>query len=67
MRLLSFDVRHKTHTASIVLLVGLVQTLGKWLLHDALPSFFQSRAPSIVHRSMLFKEINGGQIPINTR
>ena len=29
LRFLSFDVRHKTHTTSIVLMVGLVQTLGK--------------------------------------
>jgi hypothetical protein len=36
----TFDVGHKTHTARIVLLVGLVQTLGKCLLHGANPSFF---------------------------
>jgi hypothetical protein len=62
----TFDVGHKTHTARIVLLVGLVQTLGKCLLHGAHPSFFQSRALSIVHCSSHFNEINWGQIPINS-
>ena len=67
MGFVAFDVRHKTHAARIVLLVGLVQTLGKCLLHGALPLFFQSRGASIVHRSRLFNEFNWGQIPIISR
>jgi hypothetical protein len=40
VRFVAFDVGHKTNATSIMLLVGLVQTLGKCLVHGALPSYF---------------------------
>jgi hypothetical protein len=40
----------KTHTASVMLLVGLVQTLGKRVLHFAILIENHARAVSIDYR-----------------
>jgi len=62
---LPFDMSDKTHTASIMLLVGLVQTLGKRVLHLAILCVYLGRDVSIVQQMLNFKQFNWGQVPIN--
>jgi hypothetical protein len=59
-------MRDKTHTASVMLLVGLVQTLGKRVLHLAIPCEYLGRSVSIVQQMLNSKQFNWGQIPINS-
>jgi hypothetical protein len=66
MAFLAFDVRYKTHTASIMLLVRLVQTLGKSVLHLAILLKYRARGVSIVEQTRMSKQNNWGQIPIKS-
>jgi len=48
-----------------MLLVGLVQTLGKRVLHLAILCVYLGRDVSIVQQMLNFKQFNWGQVPIN--
>jgi hypothetical protein len=71
MRLLALDVRHKTHAAGIVFLGRVVQTGVLQLAsfgcrrHGALLNF--TGIGSIPHCNNGAKQINRGQIPINSQ
>ena len=68
--LLAFDVRHKAHAASVMLIGRVVQTglLEEFFFssrgHGALLGFLR-RSRSLMHCSIHANTINWGQIPIN--